>query len=120
MENKDKVLKATEAVEETEATNEAEETKGTGELHLRKPTMIDGELVDKIAYDLEDLDGDDVSLAIKELGKRGVMVTMAETDQNYHAMIFSIAAGLAYEDVKRLKIKDFNKACNIVRNFFLD
>lgn len=90
------------------------------EYKLHKPVLIDGEKVEVIKYDLEELDGSDVETAIKELGKRGMMVTMNETDQNYHAMIFAIASGLMYEDVKRLKIKDFNKVCNIVRDFFLE
>ena len=100
------------------ATPEVEVVEGK-EYKLVKPIMIDDKMTSVLKYDLEELTGDDVSFAIKELGKRGMVVTMNETDQNYHAMLFSIAAGISFEDVKRLKIKDFNKVCNIVRDFFL-
>lgn len=90
------------------------------EFKLRKPIEIDGEMKEVLNYDLEELTGDDLSLAIKELGKRGIMVTMNETDQNYHAMIFSIASGISFEDIKRMKAKDYSNACNVVRDFFLE
>ena len=48
------------------------------------------------------------------------MVTVTEFDQNYHAMIFAIASGIAFEDVQKLKAKDYNKVCSIVRNFLLN
>lgn len=90
------------------------------EYKLSKPIEINGELTEKITYDLDDLTGNDVSMAIRELGKKGIIVTMNETDQNYHAMLFAISAGLDFEDIKMLKIKDFTKVCNLVRDFFLN
>lgn len=89
-------------------------------LKLKKPIDLDGEKVDKIHYDLDELTGDDIERAITELGKKGIVVAMVETDQRYHAMLFAISAGIAYEDVKRLSSKDFQKAANIVRDFFLE
>ncbi len=89
-------------------------------LMLKKPVDIDGEKVDKIAYDLDSLTGNDIERAITELGKKGVIVAMVETDQRYHAMLFAIAAGIAYEDVTRLSSKDFVKATTVVRDFFLE
>ena len=90
------------------------------ELKLKTPVDIDGEKVESISYDLDRLTGDDIERAITELGKKGVVVAMVETDQRYHAMLFSIAAGIAYEDVKRLSSKDFVKATTAVRDFFLE
>lgn len=90
------------------------------ELKLKKPFDLDGEQVDKIEYDLESLTGEDIERAITELGKKGILVTMVETDQRYHAMLFAIAAGIAYEDVKRLPLKDYQKATTAVRDFFLE
>ena len=89
-------------------------------LKLRKPFRLDGEDVEEIAYDLDNLTGNDVEHAIAALGKKGIIVTMVETDQRYHAMLFSIAAGIAYEDVNRLPMKDFTAATTAVRDFFLD
>ena len=90
------------------------------ELKLRKPFELDGETVEKIEYDLDSLTGNDIEQAISALGKKGIVVTLVETDQRYHAMLFALAAGIAYEDVNRLPAKDFNKATTAVRDFFLE
>ena len=89
-------------------------------LVLKKEIEIDGEVVKEIEYDLDSLTGNDIEHAITELGKKGIIVAMVETDQRYHAMLFSIAAGIAYEDVARLSAKDFAKATGAVRDFFLE
>ena len=89
-------------------------------LELKKPIEINGKETKEIEYDLENLTGADLQNAVKELGKRGLVVTVNETDQNYHAMLFAIASDLAFEDMKRLGAKDYSKACNAVRDFFLE
>lgn len=89
-------------------------------LELKKPFMHDGEEITKIEYDLDSLTGNDIEKAVSDLGKKGVMIALVETDQRYHAMLFSIAAGMAYEDVCRLPMKDFTKATTAVRDFFLE
>ena len=90
------------------------------ELILKKPVMIDGEETTLISYDLESLTGNDIEHAIAQLGKKGIVVTLVETDQRYHAMLFSIASGIAYEDVLRFSMKDFTSATTAVRDFFLE
>lgn len=87
---------------------------------LKKPVEINGEMTSEIPYDLESLTGNDISEAIKMLAKYGIVVVMTETDQNYHAAIFAISAGLDFADIQKLSAKDYNKACNIVRDFFLE
>lgn len=89
-------------------------------LELKKPFELDGETVEAIEYDLESLTGNDIEKAISDLGKKGIVITLVETDQRYHAMLFAAAAGMAYEDVCRLPMKDFTKATTAVRDFFLD
>ena len=90
------------------------------ELKLRKPFEIDGEMKESIEYDLDSLTGNDIEQAIADLGKKGIVIVMAETDQRYHAAIFAIAAGISFEDVSRLPAKDFAKATAAVRDFFLE
>lgn len=87
---------------------------------LSKPTMINGEEMTEISYDIEGLTGNDVAQAIKDLAKQSIVVTLTETDQNYHAALFAIASGLDYMDIRNLPLKDFMKVCNIVRDFFLE
>lgn len=89
-------------------------------LKLRKPFEHDGEMIEEINYDLDALTGNDVERAVSDLGKKGIVVTVAETDQRYHAMLFAIASGMSYEDVNRLPMKDFVKATTAVRDFFLE
>ena len=89
-------------------------------LELRKPFELDGEMVESIEYDLDSLTGADIERAISDLGKKGIVIAMVETDQRYHAMLFAIAAGMSYEDVNRLPAKDFTKATTAVRDFFLE
>lgn len=90
------------------------------ELKLKKPFDLDGEQVESISYDLDALTGNDIERAVTELGKKGIVVAMVETDQRYHAMLFAMAAGVAYEDITRLPSRDFVKATSIVRDFFLE
>ena len=113
MENTEKKITA-------EVTEEVKAEVLDNTLVLKKPIEIDGEMVKEIKYDLDSLTGNDVSDAIKMLAKHNTVVVMTETDQNYHAAIFAIASDLDYLDIKRLSIKDYNKACNIVRDFFLE
>lgn len=89
-------------------------------LKLKKPVEINGKTVEEITYDLDDLTGNDIENAVMQLGKKGIVVAMSETDQRYHAMLFSIAAGIAYEDMARMSAKDFFAATNAVRDFFLE
>ena len=89
-------------------------------LTLKNEATINGKAVKEIEYDLEALTGKDIQNAVRELGKKGIVVTVNETDQNYHAMLFAIASDLAFEDLQALGAKDYTKACNAVRDFFLE
>jgi hypothetical protein len=89
-------------------------------LKLSKPIDIDGELKSKIDYDLEELTGDAVENAMKSLQKKGYVPTVQELDPLLHGHIFAEAAGLDYEDIKRLSAKDYLKAVSAVRDFFLE
>ena len=89
-------------------------------LKLKKAVTINDKEVKEIEYDLEELTGKDLQHATKELSKRGIVCSFNEFDQNYHAMVFSIAADLAFEDMDRFCGKDYMSACNAVRDFFLE
>ena len=89
-------------------------------LELKTAVEINGEEVNKIEYVLESLTGKDTAQAIKDLAKHKIVVTMTELDQNYHAAVFAIAAGVSFEDIQQLSVKDYVKACNAVRDFFLE
>ena len=88
-------------------------------LKLKKPAMINGEETSEIEYDLDELTGKDIQDATKELQKRGIIVSVVETDPNYQAMLFAMASGLSYEDIQKLGAKDYNDIIILVRDFFL-
>lgn len=114
MENKE--IKKEEVVLEEEVVEEVAENV----LKLKKETEINGELVSEIQYDLDSLTGDDVARAIQMLAKHNIVVHVTEIDTNYHAAVFAIASGLDYSDIKRLGARDYMRACNAVRDFFLE
>ena len=53
------------------------------------------------------------------LAKNNITVLITETDTNYHAAVFAVAAGLDLADIQRLGAKDYTKLCSTVRDFFL-
>lgn len=88
-------------------------------LILSKPTVVNGETVTEIEYDLESLTGADIDAAIRSLKAVGVQVGTLELDPEYHAALFAQAAGLSLEDMKAFTAKDYKNASIAVRDFFL-
>lgn len=88
-------------------------------LKLKKPVKIDGAEVTEIKYDLEHLTGNDLEVALQDMKKNGIQVGAIEIDPSYHMALFAHAAGIAYEDVKRMGAKDCKNAIAVVRSFFI-
>ncbi|MCR4436160.1 MAG: phage tail assembly protein [Clostridiales bacterium] len=88
------------------------------ELKLHKAIEIDGKKVDKIEYDLDSITGKDIEDICKIMAKEQNAIVIQETDPIFHAHIFAQAAGIAYEDLRRMNGKDFTKATTLVRDFF--
>jgi len=88
-------------------------------LILKKPVNINGELTEEIEYDLENLTGQDIQQIVRDLNKRSIVIGAVELDVNYHAALFAQAAGLSFDDISNLSVKDYNEATVRVRNFFL-
>ena len=88
-------------------------------LKLKKPVKIDGEEVQEIKYGLERLTGNDLEVALQDMKKNGIQVAAVELDPSYHMALFAQAAGIAYEDVKRMGAKDCKNAIAAVRYFFI-
>ena len=89
-------------------------------LKLTKPVKIDGEEKTEIPYDFDELNGTHIQAAIKELQQHSIVPGMVEIDTNYHAAIFAQAAGISFADVSRFKMKDYNKAVILARNFLIE
>lgn len=89
-----------------------------GKLKLYKPINIDGKPVSEIEYDFDSVTGKSIEDACKALTKTGHIILAQETDPVFHAFLFADAAGIAYEDLKRMHAKDYMKATTLVRDFF--
>ena len=88
-------------------------------LKLRKPVMIDGEKKAELTYDLDALTGQQLETAVRDVGRSGIQVGAIELDPCYHMAGFAQAAGIAYEDVKRMGARDCREAIAKVRSFFV-
>ena len=86
-------------------------------LKLKKPVMIDGAEKTEINYDFDNLTGEDIQRATKELQQAGIMVVGLDLDSNYHAALFAQSAGLSFADMARFSVKDYTKAVTLARNF---
>ena len=86
---------------------------------LLKPIKIDGEEKTELEYDFDNLTGEDLQNATKDLTRNGMTVSVTELDTNYHAAIFAKSADIAFEDMKRLSARDYTKCTSLVRDFFL-
>ena len=86
---------------------------------LIKPIKIDGEEITELNYNFDELTGEDLQRAAKDLSKHGISVNVPELDNNYHAAIFAIAADVSFQDITRLSARDYTKCTSLVRDFFL-
>jgi hypothetical protein len=88
---------------------------------LKKKAFINGQEVNEIEYDLENLTKSDIDNALMECIKSNHAVVVQETDNMFHAAIFAQAAGLSLNDLNALNAKDYLAIGSKVRNFlFLD
>ncbi len=89
-------------------------------LKLIKPVLISGEEVKEIEYDLDEVTGENLENAFKEVTKSGYIVNASyELDPVVGAHIFAECAGIDYTDVKRFGMADYNRAASVVRDFFI-
>lgn len=106
--------------ENKELNVDTEENTFVGDLTLKKPILIDGEEVKKIHYDFENLTGEALENAFKDMiQSRYAVGSSYELDPVAGAHIFAEASGLAYMDIKRLSLADYSEASSIARDFFI-
>lgn len=93
------------------------------EFKLSKSIDLNGEKVDKLPYNFEDMTARDKADATKAYKKAGNVVSVQELDPDYHLYLFAAAvkkadASIEIEDVLRMSAKDASKAEALVRDFF--
>lgn len=92
-------------------------------LNLSKPININGEEVNELEYNFEDMTARDKGNATREYKKAGNVVSVQELDPDYHIYLFAAAVkkanpSIEIDDVLRMSAKDASKAEGLVRDFF--
>lgn len=92
-------------------------------LKLSRPIKVNGEEINELSYDFEEMTAKDKLNASKEMKKTGNSVAVEELDPDYHFYLFAQAVqkankGITIEDVMRISAKDAKKAATLARNFF--
>lgn len=92
-------------------------------LKLSKAIHVNGDSVQELPYNLEDMTARDKAEATKTFKKAGNMVMVQELDSDYHLYLFAAAVkkvnpSIEPEDVLRMSARDAVKAEALVRDFF--
>ncbi|MGE5631707.1 MAG: hypothetical protein ACM3TR_11495 [Caulobacteraceae bacterium] len=90
---------------------------------LTKAIMIDGKEVNELPYNFEDMTARDKLNASKKLKNDGNIISIEETDPDYHLYLFAEAVAKADSkidtaDVLRMSAKDAQRAAVKARSFF--
>lgn len=87
---------------------------------LTKSVDIDGEKKETLDYDFDNLTGKDINDMFGELAKsKHAMVGPYEMDPVVCAAAFAKAAQIDFMDLTRFSAKDYVRASNLGRNFFI-
>lgn len=87
-------------------------------IKLSKPVEWEGERVEELNLNLDDLTGIDLEAAEREWVMSGG-VGMAETSKIYLLAVAARATGKRVEVLRRLSAKDYTKVSVMVQNFLL-
>lgn len=105
--------------------NQEEKTiiEGVGTLVLTKPIDVNGEKINELKYNFDDMTARDKQRAGKAFKKSGGGVSVQELDADYHLYLFAAAvakenASIDINDILRISAKDAAKAEALVRDFF--
>lgn len=87
---------------------------------LKKPINFEGKEYKELTLDVEDLTGKDSLNILKELNAKGYpVVGLLETNKFYLAGIAAKTAGVPYELIEALNIKDFSEVTMAAQSFLL-
>lgn len=92
-------------------------------LKLTKPIMINGEEVNELTYDFENMTARDKLNIGKRIKQDGIPVSVEELDTDYHFYVFAGAVTKANPDIDIselmvLNARDAQRGASLARNFF--
>lgn len=88
--------------------------------YFRKPEMIGGKAYKSLTFYFERLCGDDIEAIEEELQLKNKYILSPEISSTFQSMLAARAAGVASDDISRLKIYDYMKIKNKARDFLVN
>ncbi|MFQ0992915.1 phage tail assembly protein [Gilliamella apicola] len=105
---------------ETQTENISDSNSDIFTYELKRPVTIGGTEYKKITLNLNGLTGDDIASSEIEMTATGhIIAGPAELNKTYLMHISARAAGIPYDVLKQLSIKDISAITNITQNFLM-
>lgn len=94
-------------------------------LFLKKPLRIDGQMIERLEFDFDELSARDLHEASKYLKKLGIPISVPALDYEYQLIVFAKAVKRKMPEVElfdlmRLSAGDSMKATGFARDFLLN
>lgn len=88
--------------------------------YFRKPEMIGGTAHKSLTFYFDKLCGEDIEAIEEELQAQNKYVLSPETSSIFQSMFAARAAGVASDEIRRLKVYDYMKIKNKARDFLVN
>ena len=86
---------------------------------FKKPVEIEGEMYESIAFNYEDLTGEDVEAIEEELQQQSKYVISPEISKIFQCILAAKAAKVGSDEIRRLPVGDYLKIVNSARDFLV-
>lgn len=84
-----------------------------------EPVEIEGKKYKELTFYFDKMTGSDIEAIEDELAAQNQYVISPELSSKFQSMLAARAAGIAADEVKRFKVKDYMKIKNKARDFLL-
>lgn len=88
--------------------------------YFRKPEIIGGKTYKSLTFYFERLCGEDIEAIEEELQVQNKYVLSPEISSTFQSMLAARAAGVASDEIRRLKVYDYMKIKNKARDFLVN
>ena len=96
-----------------------EKQSGIGTYVFKKKTVIDGEEVKEISYDLTTVNGAAIRRVKANLQKKNYMAVVKEVDEVFQTAVFAECVGWTIDNMEALAMVDYLALADIVRDFII-
>ena len=88
--------------------------------YFKKPEMIGGKEYKSLTFYFERVCGEDIEAIEEELQLQNKYVLSPEISSTFQSMLAARAAGVASDEIRRLKVYDYMKIKNKARDFLVN